>query len=636
MNKRQYEVQKYFLNREEVVIKRLHQVYQNTFDELDKQIDKSSEQIQKLTEEINNLSPDDPQVEILKSRRQSLIYQDNYQQVLQEQVSNILDKMQNANYTTVQQYLQECYDDGFIGAMYDLHGQEVPLMLPMNQINVVNAVQLNSKISEGLYTRLGQNIQLLKGRITAQVSMMFSTGKSYEQTAERLRDLTGVDFNKTVRIARTEGHRVQVESAMDAMKQAKDAGADILKQWDSTLDGRTRPHHRKLDGKLKELHEKFVVDGKRADSPGHFGIPAEDINCRCALLQRARWALDEDELNTLKERAEYYGLDKSRDFRDFKKKYLKAVEPTNKPNIDIPADEPVNAHVSQRTPEEVQEDINILSAEITKVEDQISDLIDIVLGTKKRKKMSVADAVTKIDELRELQKQKEALLTALQDEYAILTRGKVSKVQKTINLLQGDGVTYRKVEKLTKLRTDDEIISVLGDGDLTDGSCSSVGLAYIGQKFGYNVLDFRGGESMEWFASKINKRLMWEQLGVEVLTESSFKGATPNAVKLIKQAVIGKEYYMGTGCHAAIVRKTSETTFQYLELQSHRQCGWVDFDESNARWTFDTRFGGRNIKTNATMVDISQLEGDDDFIELLGYINTAESEQKRGKRGRRK
>ena len=37
--------------------------------------------------------------------------------------------------------------------------------------------------------------------------------------------------------------------------------------------------------------------------PSGFGIASEDIHCRCALLQRAKWALDEKELNTLKERA---------------------------------------------------------------------------------------------------------------------------------------------------------------------------------------------------------------------------------------------------------------------------------------------------------------------------------------------
>ncbi|SDX85523.1 hypothetical protein [Lachnobacterium bovis] len=44
-------------------------------------------------------------------------------------------------------------------------------------------------------------------------------------------------------------------------------------------------------------------------------------NCRCALLQRARWALEWDELQTLKERAEYLELDKTKSFEEFRKKY---------------------------------------------------------------------------------------------------------------------------------------------------------------------------------------------------------------------------------------------------------------------------------------------------------------------------
>jgi hypothetical protein len=60
--------------------------------------------------------------------------------------------------------------------------------------------------------------------------------------------------------------------------------------------------------------------------PGGFGDPAEDCNCRCVSLTRAKWALDKDELQTLKDRAKFFELDKTEDFNDFKKKYLKAAE----------------------------------------------------------------------------------------------------------------------------------------------------------------------------------------------------------------------------------------------------------------------------------------------------------------------
>ena len=56
------------------------------------------------------------------------------------------------------------------------------------------------------------------------------------------------------------------------------------------------------------------------------GDPAEDCNCRCVALTRARWELDASELQTLKDRAKFFGLDKTDSFKDFEKKYLKAAE----------------------------------------------------------------------------------------------------------------------------------------------------------------------------------------------------------------------------------------------------------------------------------------------------------------------
>lgn len=56
------------------------------------------------------------------------------------------------------------------------------------------------------------------------------------------------------------------------------------------------------------------------------GSASEVINCRCAMLTRARWALDEEELKTLQDRAKFYGLDKTENFEDYKQKYLKAAE----------------------------------------------------------------------------------------------------------------------------------------------------------------------------------------------------------------------------------------------------------------------------------------------------------------------
>lgn len=262
---------------------------------------------------------------------QSIIYQTRYQEVIRQQLEGILAALQSDSYSTVSDYLSRCYQDGYIGVMYDLHGQDIPLIMPIDQKAVVRAIQTDSKISKGLYNRLGEDVGKLKTSIRAEVSRGIAAGFTWNEVATKLaKSFKTTEFSKAynnaMRIVRTEGHRIQVQSAMDAQQVAKEHGADIVKQWDATLDDRTRETHRMLDGQIRELDEPFEVGGMQADAPGMFGDPAEDCNCRCALLQRARWALDEDELNTLKERAEFFGLDKTKDFEEFKEKYLKAAE----------------------------------------------------------------------------------------------------------------------------------------------------------------------------------------------------------------------------------------------------------------------------------------------------------------------
>lgn len=323
MNSKQKIVQQQFLNNEQAIIKRLYKLYQQALKDIEAAIAAHYKAIQAITDEINALDPKDPMVAILESRRRSKVYQKTYQEQLKKQVSAILDKMKLQQYTTVSGYLDDCYNEGYLGAMYDLHGQGIPIIQPIDQQKLVHAVQLESKISKGLYTKLGADIDGLKAAIRSQVSRSMATGTSFADCARQLADQTNIGFNRSIRIARTEGHRIQTTAAMDAMTDAKDKGADVLKQWDSTLDGRTRESHRMVDGEIRELNEKF---SNGLDYPGVGGPASEVVNCRCALLQRARWALDDDELQVLKDRAEKFGLDKTKNFDDFKKKYLKASE----------------------------------------------------------------------------------------------------------------------------------------------------------------------------------------------------------------------------------------------------------------------------------------------------------------------
>ena len=71
-------------------------------------------------------------------------------------------------------------------------------------------------------------------------------------------------------------------------------------------------------------------------------------------------------------------------------------------------------------------------------------------------------------------------------------------------------VEHRPVQKLSQSLSSDEIIERLAGGDMTKGSCSSLAFAYIGNKNGLDVLDFRGGNSQYVFSMNSNIKKILE------------------------------------------------------------------------------------------------------------------------------
>lgn len=271
MNKRQKELLQAQIDSEKAVLKKLKKNYQDALDEINDKI------------------------AILLGRQdadlQHVIYQVEYQKALKKQVQAILETLQNNEFETISEYLTKSYDEGFIGTMYELQGSGIPLVFPIDQEQVVAAIQHETKLSEDLYTSLGRDVVDLRKKIAGEISRGISTGMMSSEIARNISSWARIPMNNAVRIARTESHRIQNKAISDAQFKAKDKGADIVKIWSAALDGRTRTNHRKLDGQIRELDEPFEVDGKKVMYPGGFGRPEEDCNCRCRCNSKARWLL---------------------------------------------------------------------------------------------------------------------------------------------------------------------------------------------------------------------------------------------------------------------------------------------------------------------------------------------------------
>lgn len=532
------------LEAEKEVLKKLEAEYKAALAAINEKVKLFDYDIGQLDTALQTPGLDEKTIARLESMKRSKVYQKQHQEALKGQIGGIVDKLHGDTYSTISEYLNGCYTDGFLGTMYSLHQQGIPLIMPIDQAAVIKAVQLDSKISKGLYTRLGVDSAQLKKVITSEITRGVASSMPYADIARNIRNASSAPLSNCYRIAKTEGHRIQQASAADARNAAKKKGADVLKQWDATLDGRTRDTHRLLDGQIRETDELFEANGKKAMEPGSFGDPAEDCNCRCVALTRARWALDEDELKTLQDRAKFFGLDKAKSFDDFKDRYLKLPENADKINL-----------------------------------------------------------------------------------------GKVSpECQVLLDYLKNHNVTYNPVKMHEKPLPEEEIIRALAGGDLTRGSCASVGLAYCGQKGGMDVLDFRGGESLSFFSSKHSLMQISELPGVKSIKVTARSSVTCGN-KLLKKVEAGKEYYLCCGKHASIVRRTEDGVLQYLELQSNLSSGWTNFN-GNPRYTLATRFGEvKGYDITDFMIDVDSIKGSDNLRALLGYINTANDEQKKGKHG---
>ncbi len=235
------------------------------------------------------------------------------------------------------------------------------------------------------------------------------------------------------------------------------------------------------------------------------------------------------------------------------------------------------------------------------------------------------------------QEQREAIQKRW-DERAKKNSPFLEQIKKLKELENLGKIEYKKVGLLKKPLSETEIINRLAGGDETEGSCASLSFAYAGNKAGLDVIDFRGGHSCDYFSNGITFRnIITKGGGVVVEDLNGFKSVN-KALALIED---GKEYILGAGKHAAIVRKNGKG-YEYLEMQS-------SISERNTWHRLNTdvlkrRFGckksstsyGHKFQIRTEIVELSKIGKSQGFRDILGYLNTNTDKQMKGKNGREK
>lgn len=210
-----------------------------------------------------------------------------------------------------------------------------------------------------------------------------------------------------------------------------------------------------------------------------------------------------------------------------------------------------------------------------------------------------------------------------------------SEISQVRKLALQIGIASNPIKKSSKKLTEEEIIQAISGGDKTKGSCSSAAFAYIGNKGGYTVLDFRGGESCDFFSRNSRINMIGNLPGVKMhvaKNTNDFKATK----ELLENVENGNEYYLATGRHAAIIRK-NDNLVEYLELQSKIVNGFKPFDNTVLKKRFKAQKShavrGRKYDVDSYLIDVNSLKDNPEFHNILSFLNTAETKQMKGIEG---
>lgn len=118
-------------------------------------------------------------------------------------------------------------------------------------------------------------------KLTSAITQGVLQGESVPDVAKRLREVTAMDYAASERAARTAMTCAENMGRQYTFEKAIEKGINGQKEWEATLDGRTRDSHREMDGVRVGIMEKFPIG---LDAPGDpIGDPGEVYNCRCTM-----------------------------------------------------------------------------------------------------------------------------------------------------------------------------------------------------------------------------------------------------------------------------------------------------------------------------------------------------------------
>jgi len=221
---------------------------------------------------------------------------------VEQRVSGVTGNVAREINTTVNMTYEACYD-GMVHAVTKAADNRQQLIEAFKNVSAVTPDVLKRAVQNPV-SGLTLNDTLEKHRkdivydIKRNIGVGLANGDRFTSMSKRISESLDGDYSKSVRIVRTEAHRVRESGFNDAATALNDtlkqgnSGMVMAKTWRTMQDSRVRPskqkrakyNHIKMDGVTIPQDELFELpSGATCKAPSQTGVAGEDINCRCYL-----------------------------------------------------------------------------------------------------------------------------------------------------------------------------------------------------------------------------------------------------------------------------------------------------------------------------------------------------------------
>jgi uncharacterized protein with gpF-like domain len=212
---------------------------------------------------------------------------------LERRIMEQVDQMSAKNQRAIRNLLRSSYSHSYEWMAWAIEKESRARLayraIPADRIDRIIDEPIGGRPLKGRLSRLRkQTADEMFRRITADLV----DGSTMKTMTGHVREVLNTSHADTIRIVRTESHRIQEAATLASAQHATEQGVVMLKKWNSLHDEKVRrtsqANHQLMDGQEVRVDEDFELrpGGGRGKAPGNTGVAAHDINCRCFATYR--------------------------------------------------------------------------------------------------------------------------------------------------------------------------------------------------------------------------------------------------------------------------------------------------------------------------------------------------------------